>query len=135
MKTPKMVGPWTVRLPTRIPAKPMMSSTRNTIASATGAPTTRARKIVRRDQSIWPTDRSKTRAEAVSSDDPRRTVPASLAESATSLHQVMENGLQVVVRRGDLVHLARFARGRQLGQPRVERVGPGRLHHHRVLLQ
>ena len=66
MNRPKIDAPDTTRPPPNrtFPARPAASRTRSMIASATGDPTTSARKTVRRDQSIWPTDRSKMRAAA-----------------------------------------------------------------------
>ena len=43
-----------------------------TMARTTGAPTTSARKMVRRDQSIWPMLRSNTRIAAAPNDGARR---------------------------------------------------------------
>ena len=70
----------------------------------TGPPTISARNTVRRDQSISPSERSNTRSDEVSSDGIARVVTG-----LPSLHQVLEDGLQVVVGRGDFLHLARFA--------------------------
>ncbi len=52
---------------------------------------------------------------------------AGMESTATSFHQVLEDGLQVVVGRGDLGHFAGLAGRGQLGEPRVERIGLRRL--------
>src|SRR5450759_4181401 len=142
MNRPKMDGPATTALPPSrtdppIPTEVRMRTMRPRM---TGALTTSARKMVRRDQSIWPRLRSNTRNAAVTNDGGRVARAgtggaAGIDSTATSLHQVLENGLQVVIRRGHFGNLARFARRGQLRQPRVEPVRGGCLHHHRPLLE
>ena len=66
--TPKMLEPAT-RVPfTRSAGRPSDSTTRKMRATSTGPPTTNAMKIVRRDHSISPNDKSNTRRDALTSD-------------------------------------------------------------------
>ena len=62
--TPKMPGLPMRTLLTRNAGMPLAWSTRVMIASTTGPPTTSAMKIVRRDQSISPSETWKTRTAA-----------------------------------------------------------------------
>ncbi len=79
MIPPKMIGPVAVMggPPRRGPSKsgsPRPTSSLRKMAIRTGAATTRAMKIVRRDQSISPSERSKTRRLAVRKPGGRREV-------------------------------------------------------------
>src|SRR4029078_1651333 len=112
---PKMLGP-PMRIPfTFIAGTCMKSTIRSTTAITTGPPTISARNTVRRDQSISPSERSNTRSDdaqsvgmgrvgvAVSSlFIVRRSRSSLVTHRLRLLHQVLENGLQVVVRRGHL---------------------------------
>src|SRR3954470_11863097 len=60
---------------------------------------------------------------------------ADAARWPSSLHQILKNGLEVVVRRGDLVHDADLACGGHGGESGVERIGARRLDDHRVRLE
>ena len=67
--SPKMAGPPTRMLPSlTFRRTPGASNVRKMIAINTGPPTTNPRNTVRRDHSISPSERSKTRREAVISD-------------------------------------------------------------------
>ena len=74
---PKIVGPatWAPSMRTP-PAMPSISSTLNRRPSASGDPTMSPRKIVRFDQSIWPSDRSNTRMAAARNGGAWRTGPS-----------------------------------------------------------
>src|SRR3972149_9714291 len=126
---PKIVSPPTRPRLMRMAGTPNRSSARNSRAIATGPPTTSAMKIVRRDQSISPTDRLNTRKAAVGNDGPRLLDALTVDGSGlmSGLDQILEHRLQIVVGRGHLANLAQVARRRQLGEPRVERVGLNRL--------
>src|SRR5690348_9039207 len=64
-------------------------------------------------------------------------VARSACEFAASLffHEIFEDGLQVVVGRGDLVDRAERSRSGQIREARVERVWARRLHYYAVLLE
>ena len=66
--TPKMPKPATRWPLTRSADMPNNSTALTISASSTGPPTTSAMKIVRRDHSISPSERSKTRREASRND-------------------------------------------------------------------
>src|SRR3954471_22185483 len=127
MIRPKIAGPvmWIGELPPGLPSSkigaPKPTSRRTTKAIRTGAATTKAMKMVRRDHSISPSDRSNTRKlEATNPGAARGGKDGWFVISpGLSLHQVLENGLQVVVRRRVLVDRAELAGRGNLGQPRV----------------
>src|SRR5690606_1119284 len=127
--SPKMSGPPRRTPSTRTAGTLIASTLRSTSPITIGPPTSNPRKTVRRDQSISPSERSKIRAEAVASEGICR------AGGVTSLHQILEDRGEIVVRRGDLVDPPRLAARRQLRETRVERVGPCGLHHQRVGLE
>src|SRR5687767_4195584 len=133
---PKMVGPETTCPSMRIEGAPSAWSARTSSDSTTGRPTSRAMKTVPRDQSIRASERSKIRVAAPQSDGARRAaggspmagpvagaVAGAAADVMGSLHQVLEDGLQVVVGRGDLVDRPDLVGRRQRRDPRVERIG------------
>src|SRR4051794_5271893 len=144
---PKMLCP-PMRIPFTFIAGTCMTSTmRSTTAMTTGPPTINARNTVRRDHSISPSERSNTRsADAQSVGIVRFGVAASslfivgrsnssFARRSSLLDQVLEHGLQVVVGRGALVARSRLARGGQLSEPRVERLGPAGLDDQRAWIE
>src|SRR5690606_3929728 len=130
---PKTTGPVT---PPCMTGTSKARSARSTSATTTGSPATSAVKIVRRDQSMRPSDRSKTRIDAASTPVPAGPAPGRGAACSTSApHQVLEHGLQVVVGRRQFLDRAARPACRQLGQPLVERVGRRRLDDERVGLE
>ncbi len=95
-KSTQIIMPNIAPPPTRAPLTrkagiPLAWSRRTTTARMTGPPTTSAMKMVRFDQSISPSESSKTRVEAAMNDGARRSV------MWLRFHQVLEDGLQVVV--------------------------------------
>src|SRR5271167_1905242 len=130
--TPKRAGP-----PIRTPlirgkaAGCSVAANRIMAAIITGPPTSTARNTERRDHNIWPSDRSKIRTD----DARRRGRPGADGLVMISFHQVLEDGLQVVVRGRDLVNGAKLARRRELGEPRIERVRPRCLDDDRLTLE
>ena len=115
-------------------------------ASSTGPPSNNPRNTERRDQSIWPSDRSNTRADDASMDSaagraPSRSRPTATATDADDwrtddrrldwthvLHQILEHGLEIVVRRRDFVNRSELAAGGELREARVEHIRLRRLH-------
>ena len=112
--------------PSRDPALEDRRPDEQTVATSTGSPTTSsAMKIVRRDQSISPSDRSKTRKQTTNPAPGGVRASArtgSVGVGAISFTRYLEDGLQVVVGRRDFVDRARIAARGHFGQPRVERV-------------
>src|SRR5215510_3067503 len=101
---------------------------RKAIARITGPPSSTPRNTERRDHSICPSDKSKMRNEAVTRSGACRGGLEGFSLIASTLDEVLEDGLEIVVGRRDLVDRAGSPGGRELGQPRVERVGPSGLH-------
>src|SRR5918993_1922862 len=128
---PNITAPLTRTPLTRSAGRLKNSTAWQISAMSTGPPTTSARNTLRRDHSISPSDRSKMRRDAVRSEGAAGRVVA-LAEVPVVivrlLDEILEHGLEVVVRRCDLVNRSQFTAGGQLGEPRVERVGLSRLH-------
>src|SRR3954462_5965207 len=113
---------------------PRPTSTRSSRAMKIGAPTTSIMKMVRRDQSISPTDRSNTRRlevrNAGAGGSGRAAVGWVIKLGPASLDQGLEDRLEVVVGGRHLVDRpVRSARG-QLGQAGVERIRFAGLDHH-----
>src|SRR5687767_11654942 len=126
---PKMAPPSTAAPLTRSGTTPLPWTMRATRARKTGAPVTSSKKTVRRDHSISPSDRLNTRTAPAANVGGAGRSGRPLMLSRSCLYQIAENRLQVVVGRRDLVDRAEAAAGREVGDPRVERVGPRRLHH------
>src|SRR5690242_6380469 len=133
---PKNAGPVIAPLARNAPSS---NSARTITAITTGAPTTSPMKIVRRDHSISPTDRSKMRSADVrypgalgipvsNYQPPTFRLRASRYGGRASLHQILEDRLQIVVRRRHFVDGPEVAARGHLGEPRVERVGLLRFH-------
>src|ERR1043165_6907140 len=122
ISTPNMLAGSTSVPLTRSGGIPAACTIRMTAARITGAATTNAMKMVRRDHSISPSERSNTRRDAPMKDIFRvigclrflRLLRPSL------LHQVLEDRLQVVVGRLHFVDRPGFAGRGEFGEARVE---------------
>ena len=90
-----------------------------------------ARNTERRDQSIC----AERQIEDAQRRRERATADGGSGGSAHALHQILEDGLQVVVGRRDFVNRAESPDAASVGEPRVEGIRPRRLDDHRAVLE